>query len=243
MEFGNETPVTVTYTVTDSNLYRMVSADLENGYVVESDIEVQPEAEQHSIYVEFKNTTGDYSATPSITDRFTIAYNEGNYTITNAIPENGVANKTLAYTLNGGEVSNVTYTIPAIYMLADAGINETQTQVTITPVIEQKYVMLNFQVIEAGKTTNNTVIGANGTTAEYSVLMDVTESLSATVSGTTLTFTFKKDGVNQTTTYNLSTIRRTYYLTNEKFTQNPETGTPRSVNVIIELKYYDITFG
>lgn len=230
---------TVKYMVTNSDLYRIINANLNNNFTVTESKTIQPSAEQYAIYVQFTNTIGDYAATPSRTDQFTIAYNanaDEHYTITNTMPDNLTNNKTLTYTLNGS--TTVTYTIPAIYVLEDAGIHATDTKITITPQLQEKYMLVIFK-------QNNTEIkrakmdkGTDVSSVEgYNKGWDAASS--------TLYLKYTKDGVQQVESFTFVISREQYFEKwEQKIETNTETGKDEKIVIItITIKTYGIIFG
>ena len=145
----------------NDKLYEFTLAGWTNGNKVESNITITPTMEQKYIYVQFYNAkigATETSFNPSRTDEFKIAYNSGSYSIAYTFTTNEVNNSELKYTLNG--TTYVTYSIPAAYILTADGIDKTSTtKVTVTPIIEQAYVVLTFKAttgeaeIEASITT------------------------------------------------------------------------------------------
>ena len=126
----------------------------------EDEIIVQPNIVQAYIYLEFKQTTGDYEEAPSSTTKYTISYNNGSPTVNHSSTTNVLTDNTTTYTFTDKNLGSttITYTIPSVYTLTDnKETSEDRTTITVTPIVEQTYMIIQFLPTVGSLTVNPSV--------------------------------------------------------------------------------------
>lgn len=224
----------------NTDLYAITSSGWTSGTAITEDTEIQPIAVQHSIYIQFKESKG-YITSPSRLGTFTIAYLSGYYTIETEFNDAGITARNLTYVLNGE--TNVSYSVPAEYSLKNVGIEESDTNIIITPELEEKFALVTFKQ----SNTNNHTTGLTSNIVEK-VLKNSSIGVqlnSLTCEFTYMSYTTNTSGESKTTTY---TAAEGYHIV--RFEKNGETVVADSVTIdssstleaFAEINTYILTF-